>query len=85
MLLHIDCTLIQGTIQWELRRGHYYERSINVFRDAESVFALLVMVSIGALKRTLAGKTIHQNGSIDTSFGPPQFSLDSIIKKEKSK
>jgi hypothetical protein len=40
------------------------------------------MVSIGALKRTLAGKTVHQNVSIDTSFGfdPPQFSLDSTFK-----
>jgi hypothetical protein len=49
-------------------------------KDAENVFALLVMVSIGALKRTLAGKTFHQNGLIDTSFDPPQFSLDSTFK-----
>ncbi len=49
-------------------------------KDAENVFALLVMVSIGALKRTLAGKTVHQNGLIDTSFDPPQFSLDSTFK-----
>ncbi len=33
-------------------------------------FAPLVMASIGARKRKLAGKTVHQNGSIDTSFYP---------------
>ncbi len=55
---------------------------------AENVFALLVMVSIGALKRTLAGKTVYQNGSIDTSFDPPQFSLDStkvLYRSDKGK
>jgi hypothetical protein len=38
----------------------------------------LVIVTIGALKRTLAGKRVHQNGSIDTN-GPPQFSLGSTF------
>jgi hypothetical protein len=36
-------------------------------KDAENVFAPLVIVSIGARKRTLAGKTVHQNGSIDAT------------------
>jgi hypothetical protein len=44
-------------------------------KDAENVYAPLVMVSIGAGKRTLAGKTVYKNGSIDTSFDPPLFSL----------
>ncbi len=37
-------------------------------KDAENVYAPLVMVS---RKRTLAGKTVYQNRSIDTSFDPP--------------
>ncbi len=49
-------------------------------KDAQNVFAALVMVSIGTQKRTLAGKTFHQNGSIDTSFDPHQFSLDNTFK-----
>jgi hypothetical protein len=49
-------------------------------KDAQNVSAALVMVSIGTQKRTLAGKAFHQNGSIDTSFDPPQFSLDSTFK-----
>jgi hypothetical protein len=39
-------------------------------KDAENVYAPLVNVSIGARKRTLTGKTVFQNGSIDTSFDP---------------
>ncbi len=40
-----------------------------------NVSAPLVMVCIEARKRTLARKTVHQNGigSIETSFDPPQF------------
>jgi hypothetical protein len=48
-------------------------------KDAENVYAPLVMVSIGAQKRTLAGKTVYQNRSIDTSFNPLPFSLDSTF------
>ncbi len=43
------------------------------------------MVSIGALKRTLAGKTVNQNGSTDISFDPPQFSLDNTFKAQPLK
>jgi hypothetical protein len=46
-------------------------------KDAENVvYALLVMVSIGAPKRTLAGKRLHHNELIDTNFDPPLFTLD---------
>jgi hypothetical protein len=48
--------------------------------DAENDYAHLVMVSIEAWKRTLADKKVYKNGSIDTSFDPPLFSLDSIFK-----
>jgi hypothetical protein len=43
------------------------------------IHAPLVMVSIGARKRSLAGQTAYKNGSIDTSFEPPLFSLDSTF------
>ncbi len=43
---------------------------------AENVYAPLVMMSIWGRSRTLADKTVCQNGSIDTSFDPPLFSLD---------
>jgi hypothetical protein len=46
-------------------------------KGAENVYAPLVMVSIGTQKRTLAGQTVYENGSIGTSFDPPLFSLDS--------
>jgi hypothetical protein len=49
-------------------------------RVAENVYAPLVMVPIGARKRTLAGQTVYKNESIDTSFDPPLFSLDSTFK-----
>jgi hypothetical protein len=51
-----------------------------MLKTLNNVFSLLLMVSIGALQRTLAGKTVHQNGSIDIGFDPPQFSLDSTFK-----
>jgi hypothetical protein len=44
-------------------------------KDAENVYAPLVMVSIWGWKRTLADKTVYQNGSIDTSFDLPLCSL----------
>ena len=37
---------------------------------AENLYAPLVMVSLGAKYRTLAGKRGHHNGSIDTNFDP---------------
>ena len=49
-------------------------------KDAENVYATLVMASIGAQKKTLAGQTGYPYGSIDISFDPPQFSLDSTFK-----
>jgi hypothetical protein len=52
-------------------------------KDSENLFAPL-MVSIGGWKMTLAGKTVYQNGSIDTSFDPPSFSLDSAFKYVKT-
>jgi hypothetical protein len=49
-------------------------------KDAENViYALLVMVSIGAPKRTLAGNRLHHNRSLDTNFDPPLFPLDRIF------
>ena len=48
--------------------------------DAVKVYAPLVMVSLGAQERTLAGNTVYPYGSIDTTFDPPQFSLDSTFK-----
>jgi hypothetical protein len=53
---------------------------IDVFFDiAENVYATLVMVSGGGQKRTITGKIAYQNRSIDTSFNPPLFSLDSTF------
>jgi hypothetical protein len=49
-------------------------------KDAENISAPLVIVFIRARKRTLAVQAVHQNGSIDTSFDPHQFSLDSTFK-----
>ena len=46
-------------------------------KAAENVYVSLVMVSIGGRQRTVAGKRVHHNGSIDTNFDPPQFPLDS--------
>jgi hypothetical protein len=48
-------------------------------KDDENVYAFLVMVSILGRKETLVDKTVYQNGSFDTSFDPPLFSLDSIF------
>jgi hypothetical protein len=53
-------------------------------KDAENVNAPLVMVSIGARKRTLSGLTVNKNKAINTSFDPPLFSLDNTFKDEIS-
>jgi len=42
------------------------------------------MVSIGGQKMTLAGQTVYPYGSIDISFDPLQFSLDSTFKCDLS-
>ncbi len=66
-----------------LSKGNRLGQCQNVLKTLNNVFSLLLMVSVaGALKRTFAGKTItvHQNGSIDTGFDLPQFSLDSTFK-----
>jgi hypothetical protein len=52
-------------------------------KDADKVYAPLGMVSIGARKRTLPSQTVYKNRSIDTSFGPPMFSLDRILNIDK--
>jgi hypothetical protein len=52
-------------------------------KDAENVYAPLVMVSIWGRKRTLADKTVCQNRSIYTSFDPPLFSLDRRTYKRR--
>ncbi len=49
-------------------------------KDADKVYAPLMMVSIGSRKRTLACQTVFKNGLIDTTFDPPLFSLDSTFK-----
>ncbi len=53
-------------------------------QDAENVYAPVVIVFIYARKRTLAGKTIDQDGSIDTSFDPPKFSIDSTFQRNSN-
>jgi hypothetical protein len=45
-------------------------------KDAGNISALLVMVSIGALKRKPAGQTVYENESTVISFDPPLFSLE---------
>jgi hypothetical protein len=40
------------------------------------------MVSIGTRKKTLAGQTVYKNGSIDISFDPPMFSLNSTFNEK---
>jgi hypothetical protein len=52
-------------------------------KDAEIVYAPLGMVSMWGRERTLADKTVYQNGSNDTSFDPSLFSLDTTFKGEK--
>jgi hypothetical protein len=49
-------------------------------KGAENVYAPLVIVYIWGRKRTLVDKTVYQNRSIDPSFDPPLFSLDSTFK-----
>ena len=49
-------------------------------KDAVNVYVPLVMVSLGAQERTLAGNTVYPYGSINTTFDPPPFSLDSTFK-----
>ncbi len=62
-------TLIFG--RWEILQTQQVGTVSKCAKDAENVFAPLMMVSfMGALKRTLAGKTFHQTESIDTSFDP---------------
>jgi hypothetical protein len=53
---------------------------IECTKGALNVYVPLVMVSILGRKRTLADKTVDQNGSIYTSLDPPLFSLDSTFK-----
>jgi hypothetical protein len=48
-------------------------------KAAENIYAPLEMVSFGARYRTLAGKRVHKNGSIDTNFDHPLFPLDSTF------
>jgi hypothetical protein len=51
-------------------------------KDAENVNVPLMSACVnGARKRTLAAKTVYHNGSIDTSFVPPLFSLDITFNK----
>jgi hypothetical protein len=50
-------------------------------KDAENVYASLVMVSIGGRKRTHGVKRVHHNGSIDTNFDPPLFSTVPLNRK----
>jgi hypothetical protein len=38
---------------------------------AKYIYDTLVMVSLGALKRTFAGNTVYPCGLIDTNFDPP--------------
>ncbi len=54
-------------------------------KDAQNVYAPLVMVSIWGRKRTLDNKRVYQNGSIDTRFDPPLLSLDSTFNKLSKK
>jgi hypothetical protein len=49
-------------------------------KAAENVYETFVIVSIGAWYMTLAGNTVYTYGSIDTTFDPPQFLLDSTFK-----
>ncbi len=69
--------------KWTPSREEYLTQLVGTVskctKDAETVYARLVMVSIWGWKRTLAGKRVHHNGSIDTSFDPPLFSLDSTF------
>jgi hypothetical protein len=52
--------------------------------DTENTYAPLVMVLIGAQKRTLASHTVYKNGSTETSFDKTMFSLDSTLKEGKN-
>jgi hypothetical protein len=48
------------------------------------VYVPLVIVSIGAQKETLAVQTAYKNGSINTTFDLPLFSLDRTFKFQLS-
>ncbi len=51
-------------------------------KDGENIYPPFVMASIWGRKGTLADKTVYQNGSINTSFDTPLFSLDSTFKSQ---
>jgi hypothetical protein len=57
-----------------------YEEAVKCTKDAENVYAPLVMMSIRGPKRTLPGKRVHHK-RIDHSFDPPLFSLESTFNK----
>jgi len=66
---------------WEILLTQPVGTESKCAKDAENVYAPNVMVSIGGREMTLAGKTVYQNGSFAAIFGPPPFSLDSIINR----
>ncbi len=53
-------------------------------QDADNVYAPVVIVSIWDRKRILAGQRVYQNRSIDTSFDPPQFSIDITFQRNSN-
>jgi hypothetical protein len=63
--------IFKGTVQWELRGIKTGINRSKSTKATKNVYAPLVMVSLGARKRTLADKRVHHNGSIDTNFNPP--------------
>jgi hypothetical protein len=50
--------------------------------DVEHVYVPSCVVSIWGRKRTLADKTVYQNGSFDTSFDQTLLSLDRTFNTE---
>ncbi len=70
----------QRFCRWEILPNRPIGTVAKCAKDAENNSAPLVMVFNGARRRTLAVQAVHQNGSIDTSFDPPQFSLNSTFK-----
>jgi hypothetical protein len=49
------------------------------YKDAENIYAPLMMVSVWGQKRTLADKTVYQNGSIDTAFETVTIPVESLF------
>jgi hypothetical protein len=62
--IHYDVLSCRGLPQGTPSREEH-KRVKKYYKAAKNVYVPLVMVSIGERQKTLAGKRVHQNGSIE--------------------